>query len=272
MQSMPGASGRRMMGYMQNIAPKDGTVDRRAAARAAFDPLTEPDSQFDAQAFRWLGSANDEVNVCIVWHATPFQTIEDVYKREIVVGSSGPTSTDSVYPNVINNLFGTKFKVVTGYKGAAEDQHRDRARRSRRPLRHELGHPCGAEPGLDQGKEGPQRWSRSRLEKHPELADVPSVFDLAKNEEQRQILSFWAAPNKMGRPFYAPAELPKDRAELLRRSFDRALKDPASTGGGGQDQSVCVFDHRRGGSRADRKDLQARRSRSLPRQSKPARA
>ena len=65
------------------------------------------------------------------------------------------------------------------------------------------------------------------LEKHPDLPDVPSVFDLARNEEERQILALWSAPNKMGRPFYAPIELPKDRAELLRRSFDRTMKDPA---------------------------------------------
>jgi tripartite-type tricarboxylate transporter receptor subunit TctC len=56
---------------------------------------------------------------------------------------------------------------------------------------------------------------------------VPSVFDFAKSDEERQILALWSAPNKMGRPYYAPIELPKDRAELLRRSFDRTMKDPA---------------------------------------------
>ncbi len=169
--------------------------DRRAAARAAFDPLTEPISQFDAQAFHWLGSANNEVNLCIVWHTTPFQTIDDVYKRELVVGTSGPTSTDSVYPNVINNLFGTKFKVVTGYKGAAEANIAIE--------RGEVDGRCGI--SWDTLVALHQEWLREKkirllvqiaMDKHPELPDVPSVFDLAKTDEQRQILASGRCPTR----------------------------------------------------------------------------
>ena len=223
-QSMPGASSRRMMGFMQNIAPKDGTVIAAPQRATAFDPLTEPISQFDAQAFRWLGSANNEVNLCIVWHTKPFQTIDDVYKRELVVGSSGPTSTDSVYPNVINNLFGTKFKVVTGYKGAAEANIAIE--------RGELDGRCGI--SWDTLVALHQEWLREKkvrplvqiaMEKHPELPNVPSVFDLAKSEEQRQILSFWAVPNKMGRPYASPPGTSPERVAILRRAFELTMKD-----------------------------------------------
>ena len=64
------------------------------------------------------------------------------------------------------------------------------------------------------------------LDKDPALPDVPWVFDLARTEEERQILTFWAAPNKMGRPFLAPPGMPPERAVLLRRAFEATLHDP----------------------------------------------
>jgi tripartite-type tricarboxylate transporter receptor subunit TctC len=224
-QSMPGASGRRMMGYMQNVAPKDGTVIAAPQRAVPFDPLTEPDSHFEAQKFGWLGSANSETNVCMVWHTSALGTFDDLYSKEMVVGTSGPSSTDAIYPNVINNLFGTKFKVVTGYKGAAETNIAME--------RGEVDGRCGI--SWDTLVSLNDEWLRDKkirllvqfaLDKNPELPDVPSVFDIAKTDEQRQILSFWAAPNKMGRPFAMAPGTPLDRIALMRRAFEATMKDP----------------------------------------------
>jgi tripartite-type tricarboxylate transporter receptor subunit TctC len=224
-QSMPGASGRRMMGYMQNLASKDGTVIAAAQRAVPFDPLTEPDSHFEAQKFRWLGSANNETNVCMVWHTSALRTFTDLYSKEMVVGTSGPSSTDAIYPNVMNSLFGTKFKVVTGYKGAAETNIAME--------RGEVDGRCGISwdtlVSLNEG------WLREKkihllvqfaLDKNPELPEVPSVFDFAKTDEQRQILAFWATPNKMGRPFALPPGTPVDRVALMRSAFEATMKDP----------------------------------------------
>ena len=144
----------------------------------------------------------------------------------MVVGSGGPASTDTIYPNLMNALFGTKFRVVHGYEAAAQTHIAME--------RGEVDGRCGMTWDALQAVK--PDWITDKkvrilvqiaLEKHPDLEDVPSALDLARNEEERQIIDLWAAPNKMGRPFYAPAELPKDRAELLRRSFDRTMKDPA---------------------------------------------
>ena len=70
------------MGYMQNVAPKDGTVDRaHRSAAVAFDPLTVAESHFDARQFGWLGSANGETNVCMVWHTSPIRTLDDLFTK-----------------------------------------------------------------------------------------------------------------------------------------------------------------------------------------------
>ncbi|MPZ39680.1 MAG: hypothetical protein GEU95_16800 [Rhizobiales bacterium] len=226
-QNMPGASGRRLMGHMQGIAPKDGTAIAAAAHRALpFDPLMGVKAKFDPTNVTWIGNANDEVNICIVWHASPIKTFDDLRKHEMVVGSGGPASTDTIYPNVLNALFGTKFRVVQGYEAAAQTHIAME--------RGEVDGRCGMTWDTLQAIK--PDWITEKkvrilvqfaLRKHPDLPDVPSVFDFARNEEERQILALWSAPNKMGRPFYAPIELPKERTELLRRSFDRTMKDPA---------------------------------------------
>jgi tripartite-type tricarboxylate transporter receptor subunit TctC len=224
-QNMPGASGRRLMGFIYNVAPRDGTAIATAQRALAFDPLMGADSRFDVDRVSWIGSANNETNVCMVWHTSPIRTLDDVKTREMVVGTSGPSSTDAIYPNVMNALFGTRFKVVGGYQAAAESNIAME--------RGEIDGRCGIT--WDTLVSLNADWLRDKkirllvqfaVDKNRELPDVPSVFDLAKTEEERQILALWAAPNKMGRPFFAPPDMAPARVELLRRAFDAAMQDP----------------------------------------------
>jgi len=119
-QNMPGAAGRRMINYIYNVAPKDGTAFATALSTLAFDPLIGEESQFVAQKLTWIGSANKETSTCILWHASPIRSIDDLRTRTMAVGSSGPSSTDSIYPNVLSYLFGMKFKIVAGYASSPE--------------------------------------------------------------------------------------------------------------------------------------------------------
>jgi tripartite-type tricarboxylate transporter receptor subunit TctC len=225
-QNMPGASGRRLMGYMAHVAPKDGTAIALVTRGVAFDPLMGNDVNFDVHTIAWLGSANDETNVCMVWHTSPIQTIDDLHTREMIVGTSGPASTDAIYPNVLNYLHGLKFKVVGGYKSAT-DTHLAMER-------GEVDGRCGISYDTLVALNG--EWLRDKkvrilvqigLDKVPQLGDIPSVFDLSKTEEQRQIWALWSAPLRMGRPFFAPPGLAADRVQLLRRAFDATVADPA---------------------------------------------
>jgi tripartite-type tricarboxylate transporter receptor subunit TctC len=225
-QNMPGASGRRLMGFIYNVAPRDGTAIATAQRALAFDPLMGADSRFEADKVTWIGSANNETNVCMAWHSAPIRTIEDVKTHDMVVGTSGPSSTDAIYPNVMNYLFGTRFRVVGGYQAAAASNIAME--------RGEIDGRCGIT--WDTLVSLNADWLRDKkirllvqfaLDKNRALPDVPSVFDLAKTEEERQILALWAAPNKMGRPFFAPPDMAPDRVDLLRRAFDATMRDPA---------------------------------------------
>jgi tripartite-type tricarboxylate transporter receptor subunit TctC len=224
-QNMPGASGRRLMGFIYNVAPRDGTAIATAQRALAFDPLMGVDSRFEADKVNWIGSANNETNVCMVWHSSPIRTLDDVKTRDMVVGTSGPSSTDAIYPNVMNYLFGTRFRVVGGYQAAAESNVAME--------RGEIDGRCGIT--WDTLVSLNADWLRDKkirllvqfaLDRNRDLPDVPSVFDLAKTDEERQILALWAAPNKMGRPFFAPPGMAPGHVDLLRRAFDAAMQDP----------------------------------------------
>jgi len=224
-QHMPGASGRRLMGFISNVAPKDGSAIATAQRALPFDQLMSGESRFDVEKITWLGSANSETNVCVAWHTSGVTTIEDLRTRGMVVGSSGPSSTDSIYPNVLNFLHGMKFKVVAGYKAATETHIAME--------RGEVDGRCGISWDTLQALNAD--WLRERkirillqigLDKVADLAGVPSVFDLSTTQEQRQIWALWAAPNKMGRPFFAPPGMAAERAELMRHAFDATMQDP----------------------------------------------
>jgi len=223
-QNMPGASGRRLINFMINVAPKDGSAIATIQRGVPFEPLMG-EGQFDVEKIAWIGNANNETNVCMAWHASPVRSIDDVRTRGMVVGSSGPASTDSIYPNVLNALHGMKIKVVEGYKSATETHIAME--------RGEVDGRCGI--SFDTLQALNADWLRDKkvrmlvqigLDKLPELAGVPSVFDLSASEEQRQIWALWAAPLKMGRPFFAPPGMTAERVNVLRRAFDATMNDP----------------------------------------------
>jgi len=224
--NMPGAAGRKMIGWLYNVAPRDGTAIGTALSTLAFDPLMGEASQFDATRLSWIGSANTETSTCIAWHGSPIKTIDDVRSRAMAVGSSGPSSTDTIYPNVLNYLFGMKFKIVSGYTSAPLMSM---------AIEHgELDGRCGLT--LSSLQSVNRSWTEAGLvrvllqfglDPNPKLAGVPFVLDLARTEEERQILTLWAAPNKMGRPYFAPPGVPPERLEILRRAFDAMERDGA---------------------------------------------
>jgi len=208
------------------VAPKDGTQIGTIGRGIAFDPLLgKPGTEFDALKFTWLGSANNEVSVCVAWSTSGVTKLQDLYTRQITVGGTGGGSDTDVFPQVLNGVLGTKMKLVTGYPGGNDVD-------------------LAMERGEVQGRCG---WSWSSvvathpdwvkehkinilaqlsLAKHPDLPDVPLIMDFAKTQEQKQILKLIFARQVMGRPYLAPPDLPKERAAALQQAFTDTMKDP----------------------------------------------
>jgi tripartite-type tricarboxylate transporter receptor subunit TctC len=224
-KNMPGAGGIRLANWLYNVAPKDGTVFGTVARGAAFDPLLgSKGAQFDAIKFNWIGSANNEVSACVVWHQAGIGKFEDVFTKEMTVGGTGAASDTDQFSKVLNALFGTKIRVITGYPGGNDVA-----------LAMERGEVMGRcawswsslisthKSWVDEKKV--ILLIQMSLAKHPDLPNVPLIMDYAKTDEQKRILKLILARQVMGRPYLAPPGLPKDRVAALRRAFAATMTD-----------------------------------------------
>jgi tripartite-type tricarboxylate transporter receptor subunit TctC len=225
-KNMPAGGGRQAMNHVYNVAPRDGTAIGITIRNIAFDPLMGVSATLvDGVKLNWVGSLNNEIPVCVAWHTSPFKTVEDTRKAEIVMGSSGPTASDSVHAKMLNRIAGSRIRLVLGYKGSG-GVHLAMER-------GEVQGRCGL--GWDSIVARYMNWVKESkisilaqfgMAKHRDLPQVPSILEFAKSETDRQLADLLLAPLEMGRPFFAPPDVPPDRIVLLRRAFDATVKDP----------------------------------------------
>ena len=147
-KNMEGAGSIRLANWLYNVAPRDGTAFGTVSRGAPFDPLLgAPAAQFDAREFTWIGSANNEVSVCVAWHTTGIARFEDLLNKELVVGGSSTASDTDQFAKLLNALFGTKLRLATGYPGGNEINLAIQARRpARRPAHRRSGEDRAAAP------------------------------------------------------------------------------------------------------------------------------
>jgi tripartite-type tricarboxylate transporter receptor subunit TctC len=228
-KNMPGASSLLLANHLYNVAPKDGLSFGALQRGLPLDPLytgSDSKARFDATKFTWLGSMNTEIGVGIAAKESGITKFEDLKTKELIVGSQGGGVSDTeLFPRVINEVLGTKMRIVTGYKGSAD------ALLAMERLEvggHFSGGWTGVrntvQPWLDTGKA--ILFVELSVRKSSAFPDLPLIMDFAETEEQKQVLELVFAPQLWGRPFAAPPELPADRATLLKESFMATLKDP----------------------------------------------
>lgn len=224
-RNMQGAGSVNAANYIYNRAPKDGSELGLIAGTAPLEPLFGIlPTQFESQKFTWIGSANAEVGSCFAWHESPIKTVQDLFSREMITGAAGSTTVS--FPEALNDVLGTKLRLVKGYPGVAAVWVAME--------RREVEGACGmiysslraAHPDwLTDGKV--RTLIQIGYRKNPKLPDVPFVMDLAKTEEERQVFNLLFGWTVMGRPFIAPPGIPADRTTALRRAFDSTMKDAA---------------------------------------------
>jgi tripartite-type tricarboxylate transporter receptor subunit TctC len=224
-KNMEGAGGMRLANWLYGAAPKDGTVFGAVARATAFEPfLGNRAAQYDGTKFTWIGSANDEVSVCVTWHTSGVASLEDARSKEVVVGANGVGDDTYQFPALLNNLFGSKFKMVTGYPGGTEINFA----MERGEVFGRCGFPWSTIKATHRSWVDDKKINllmQFSLAKHADLPDVPLVTDLAKTDEQRQIVRLIFGRQVMGRPYAAPPGVPKDRAAALRKAFTDTMAD-----------------------------------------------
>jgi tripartite-type tricarboxylate transporter receptor subunit TctC len=223
---MEGAGSLRLANWLYNVAPKDGSVIGTIGRGTGFDPmLGHKNAQFDGTKFNWIGSANDEVSVCVVWNGrTKITKFDDLLTTQLNIGGTGAAADTDQFPRIINGVLGTKMKIITGYPGGNDV--------NLAMERGEVDGRCGW--SWSSVKSTRASWITDKkitilmqlsLAKHPDLPDVPLITDLAKNDDQRQVLKLIFARQALGRPYLAPPAIPADRAAALRNAFMETMKD-----------------------------------------------
>jgi tripartite-type tricarboxylate transporter receptor subunit TctC len=223
-RNMPGAGTLTASNHVANLAPKDGTALALVARGVAIEPLIGgPGVRFEPLALNWIGSTSQEVSVIAVRADTGVKTLDDAKKRELMVAASGADAV--IFPNTLNQLMGTRFKVITGYRSGAEMVLA--VERKEVDGRGSWSWSAFRNDGMPMVKRGELvMLVQMGTAKVPEIAQVPLVMDLAKTDEQRQILEVLLAAQTMAWPMFAPPEVPRERVALLRSAYLAMLKDP----------------------------------------------
>lgn len=224
--NLAGAGSLKLANWLYEAAPQDGTVFGTIARAAPFDPLFgNQAATFDPQKFNYIGSANNEVSVCVAWHDTGVATFDDLKSKELIVGGTGPTADTEQFPKVLNAVFGTKMKIIGGYPdGNSVNLAMERGEVSGR---------CGW--SWSSVVSTRPQWLENKTvnllvqlstAKHPDLPDLPLVMDLAKSADDKALLTLVFARQALGRPFVAPPNIPADRVKALRDAFMATMSDP----------------------------------------------
>ena len=216
-QVMPGAGGIRAIDHLNSAAPQDGTSLVILPPGPMLEPLIGARKMnYRIVDFPAIGAVSKESSLCAAWHTSKFTTLDDARKTEMMVSGTGAGSSTDIYPVVMNEVLGTKFKVITGFQGSQES--------SLAIERGEVDGRCGW--GWTSIKSTSLDWIRDKklrflmqfgLTKNPELPDVPLAIDLAAKQEDKQILRVLFVPLMLNKPLFTAPRTPPERGSALSR-------------------------------------------------------
>jgi tripartite-type tricarboxylate transporter receptor subunit TctC len=224
-QNMPGAGSAVAAASLANAPPQDGTRLGFIAGGAVIDPLLSGKARYDSRQFQWIGGRANEPSICGVWHEAGIPTMKDAMTKEAVIGASGPGSRTLTYPKILNELTGTRFKIVTGYPGGNEI--------AIAMERREVDGWCGISWGSAKTRLAP--WLRDKkldiltqfaLTRAPDMPTVPLAGEFARNQRDRKAIEFLESDAAFAWPMFAPPGVPAERVQELRKAFETMLKDP----------------------------------------------
>jgi tripartite-type tricarboxylate transporter receptor subunit TctC len=224
-KNMPAASGLAETNFLYNQAARDGTVFGIITNNMTVEPLIgNKNARFEPQRMSWIGGASKLVNVCVTWHALPLRTAEDLRSREWLTGGTAARSSTVQQANVFIVLGGAKLKVVRGYPSTTS--------MILALERGELEIACGI--GWDSVKSSTSYQREGKIvpimqlsyQKHPELMDVPFIYDMLTDPGAKPIVDFITQRLDIGRAFAGPPDIPEERLQALRDAFWAAVNDP----------------------------------------------
>jgi tripartite-type tricarboxylate transporter receptor subunit TctC len=223
--NMAGGVGVRAASYLTNATAQNGTSLGMFLDGLSMSKMLGGPGDFDPVKFAWIGRIVSTATFALVWHTSPAQTVADAKKREITMSATSTSSSSSYVPLALNDLIGTKFKVIRGYRGAAP-----------MALALEQGevqaHGGIAYEAIQTSK---KNWLTEKKVKflyylgarpYKAVPEAPGLLDLAIDDKSRRILGLFAGAVDIGRSFVAEPGTPPDRVAALRAAFMKMTADP----------------------------------------------
>ena len=224
-QNMPGAGGLRAARNLASTAAKDGTVIGMLAQTLPFDTVLGYTADIDAGKFNWLGRVAKNVEVGVAFARSGIASFDTVRKRPVPVGGTGGTASSTVVPFLLNQLAGARFRLVSGYKSANEVLLA--MERGEVEMVGATGLSTMLAKHAAQLKNGTMKLIyQNALVRHPLIANVPTIGELGRTNEEKQILNLFATGSEIGRAIVAPPGIAAARAATLRRAVAATLADP----------------------------------------------
>jgi tripartite-type tricarboxylate transporter receptor subunit TctC len=222
--SMPGAGSLKMLEYINQSAPKDGTAIGLFDFTQITNSLLMPEMvKVDFRRFSWIGSLAQDLAVCYVSNRIGAKSLADVQRLgSLPMGRTNPGSSSDIEQKIFRKMFDVHVQSVAGYAGSSEA--------FLALERGELDGGCLTWSSL------PSNWISEHkitpiLKMSPATApdlpaDVPNAEALLPNDKDRQVLGVLTEASKLGKPFIASQRVPDIRIGELRQAFDETLKDP----------------------------------------------
>jgi tripartite-type tricarboxylate transporter receptor subunit TctC len=224
-RNTPGAGSFLAVNRVYANLPRDGSVIALGAPTLALDErLGSQGVRFKTAELNFIGRIDSLVNIVMMWKTSKVKSIADAQKMESTLSGTGAGSTVSIYPTVLNNVIGTKFKLVMGYRGSNEAM-----------LAMERGEVEGHSTAWSAVKVAKPDWLHDKtvtlivqfaLQRHPELPHIPTAVELARSDEERAVLSAVMNASEVGTAFFTTPGVPPERLAALRRAFDETMRDP----------------------------------------------
>jgi len=224
-QNMAGAGGLIAANYLYNVAPRDGSVIGVISQTAGIgEALGTAGVKYETRKFAWIGRISSNVQLLHSWRTSRAKTFADALTGEVIVAGTGPTSSSVVFPRIMNDLLGAKFRVVPGFRGsnsASLAMQQGEVDASVRPWSDiKAVNPDWLPTGMI------YPLVQFSLKRAADLPNIPAIVDLAKRDEDRQLMGLFASGSDLGNSIAAPPGLPEATIAALREAMRAAMADP----------------------------------------------
>jgi tripartite-type tricarboxylate transporter receptor subunit TctC len=226
--NMAGAGSNAAAAHLFNVAPRDGAVIGALQNSAVLDALLGDTKRLrhDATKFVHLGSATIDHYVCIARADAVVKSFRDLLTDELIIGASHPGTSTRDFPGMLNNMTGSKIRLVSGYPGTREI--------TLAIEKDEVKGLCGF--SWSSLKAQRPNWVASGfirvlVQEHdkgnPEINNmgVPLAVDFATTAANRRVMELIYSSETFGRPYMMAPGVPQERVAALRKAFVATMRD-----------------------------------------------